>query len=55
MEALGGGIVSFTQFWDDAHSGLFPALCVALDWVQQFLLPCSSGQFCILYTGDQVR
>ena len=28
VEALGGGIVSFTQFWDNAHSGLFPALWV---------------------------
>ena len=28
MEALGGRIVSFTWFWDDAHSGLFPALWV---------------------------
>ena len=25
-----------------------------LDWVWWFLLLCSSGQLCILYTGDQV-
>ena len=28
---------------------------VVLDWAQQFLLPCSSTQLCILYTRDQVR
>ena len=27
---------------------------VMLDWVQWSLLPHSSGQLCILYTGDQV-
>ena len=27
---------------------------VALDWAQLFLLPHSSGQLCIIYTGDQV-
>ena len=27
---------------------------VMLDWVWWSLLPCSSGQLCILYTGDQV-
>ena len=27
---------------------------VVLDWAQWFLLPHSSGQLCILYTGDQV-
>ena len=30
------------------------AFTLTLDWAEQFLLPCSSGQLCILYTGDQV-
>ena len=38
-----------------ASSQLPKPQVVALDWVQQFLLPCSSGQLCILYTGDQVH
>ena len=36
------------------HTNNVPMEDAVLDWAQWFLLPCSSGQLCILYTGDQV-
>ena len=39
----------------DVLSNAPEAKAVVLDWAWWFLLPCSSGQLCILYTGDQVH
>ena len=45
----------FIPVTDGDHTIHVLAPYVVLDWEQQFLLPCSSGQLCILYTGDQVH
>ena len=43
------------QFLDKFCQQFQDTQAVTLDWAWQFLLPHSSGQLCILYTGDQVR
>ena len=44
------GITAEFQRYHDTNAKI-----VMLDWAQQFWLPCSSGQLCTLYTGDQVH
>ena len=44
------------QSWQSQKSSVsYNSLPVTLDWARQSLLPHSSGQLCILYTGDQVH